>query len=317
VIHIFTNAKHKGDIHHKHLLFISLFVIVLFASLSVYRLTVNVSASSLEEVVHVGSETELRAAINNAPLDTPIIVVLDKDIKFTRDSLVIGANQDITLTSNNKTTKYYRLFGAENKNTIIVEGKSTLKLDGIVITHVKNSGGTNRGVYVEEDGCLILYSGEITDNILYAHDIRGGGVYNLGVFEMYGGKISKNYVSNYSSGGGVYNDGIFTMYGGEITNNTAIMKGGGVCNTYRGTFTMQGGKITDNDGGHMGGGVWNAGIFDKRGGNISGNTAAEGNNVYPIENNNWLSIPTICVGVMCIVAIVVGSLFLYFKKYKK
>ena len=312
-----TNVKTLLSVGHKRLLFVSLLLIVaILASLCVCTLTVGVRVSSLEGAVHVGSEMELRAALNNTPPDTPVVIVLDRDIRLTKDSLVIGANKNITLTSGNKITEEYcKLFGAEDVSTIVVEGNGTLKLDGIIVTHTK----PGRGVSVEESGCFILYSGEITGNTLYAREVSGGGVYNLGVFEMYGGKISKNYVSNYSFGGyggGVHNNGIFTMYGGEITNNTAIMYGGGVCNTYCGTFTLFDGKITDNDGGHLGGGIYNAGTFNKLGGNISGNIAAEGNNVYPLENNDWLSNAIICVGVVGIVVGVAGYSFLCFKRRK-
>ena len=271
---------------------------------------------SVEEAVHVGSEIELRTAINNTAPNIPLTIALDKDVRLTKGALIVGVDQIIILISGGEVVGGCKLFGVEGVSTIVVEGNGTLKLDGVVVTHTK----PGRGVYVEESGCLILYSGEITGNTIYVREVSGGGVYNLGVFEMYGGKISKNYVSNYSLisgyGGGVYNNGTFTMYGGEITNNTAIMHGGGVYNTYCGTFTMFDGKIADNDGGHLGGGIYNAGTFNKFGGNISGNIAAEGNNVYPIENNDdGLPKAIVCAGVV-VIAVGVVSLFLYFKRYK-
>ncbi len=73
----------------------------------------------------------------------------------------------------------------------------------------------------------------------------GGGIYNHGTVNFYGGSITENSVTG--AGSGVMNSGTITMYGGAITKNTVTTSnssGGAVYNT--GTFTMLGGSITDN-----------------------------------------------------------------------
>jgi len=227
----------------------------------------------------VGNETELRAAINNAPTKKSYTIALNNDIALSVSSLTIPANKDITLTSNSK-NEYYKLF-----NGIIVESGGVLKFEGIIVTNSSSSGVT-----VKENGLFILYSGEISGNSGYTHmwgpgmfSTYGGGVYNNGTFEMHGGKISGNQASIVAShsegyGGGVYNGGIFKMYGGAISNNYAENSGGGVYNL--GTFTISGGEITGNRATFTGG-VTNSGTFERLGGVISGNS---GGDVYPSDN---------------------------------
>jgi len=150
-------------------------------------------------------------------------------------------------------------------------------------------------------GEFVLVSGQISGNTIAngrsggGYYGSGGGVYNLGVFRMFGGEISNNnalasYGYSYShgavynpgSGGGVYNweGGVFELFGGSITNNVA-MAGGGVCNG--GNFTMFGGLIAKNTSTDdtpkpyyyhsWGGGVYNFGSFIMSGGLITQNIA--------------------------------------------
>jgi hypothetical protein len=285
-------GKFKRGLHCFHnrkiWVFVSLlFIITLFSSclVSVFSVISPFVLSASDRVVK--NEIELRNAINNAPSKTSIIITLDTDISLS-SALVISANKDITLTGN-KVIGYYKLIGVDGESTISVDGGGMLKLDGIVITHEKDKAGS--GVTVDSGGTLILYSGEISGNTVYGRGMPalvggyssyGGGVYNSGAFEMYGGKISGNFAS-VGKGGGVYNSGTFKLSGGEISNNTADTAvfteseytghGGGVYNS--GTFAMSDGKITRNTA--SGGGVYNYGTFELMGGEISGNT---GSGVY-------------------------------------
>ena len=134
-----------------------------FASLCVYTLTVDVNTSSLDDVgdvsvgkvVQVNSETELRSVINNTASNTPTIIALDNNIYLAKGSLVIGANQEITLTSGHKTMEYCKLVGAEGVSTIFVGGNGTLKLDGIIVTHTKSGGRLGGG------GCMLKKMGDL------------------------------------------------------------------------------------------------------------------------------------------------------------
>ena len=131
----------------------------------------------------------------------------------------------------------------------------------------------------------------------------GGGVWNNGVFVMFGGSIAGNHTNG--GGGGVYNTGVaydehghpienaepdenrgfFELNNGSILCNLAS-NGGGVFND-RGTFFMNNGEISSNQvnasepelvehGWHShGGGVYNedGGTFEMNGGVISNNQA--------------------------------------------
>lgn len=251
VICMFTEVRTRLGGHRKCLLFVSLLFVVLFTSLSVYLLTVTVEASSLDGTEHVKTERELKAAINNAALDTFVVIALDNDISLT-EPLTISGNKNITLTSN-KTTGFYKLSGTTNfENTgplIILDDNGVLRLAGIIVTHARDFSGN--GVVVNRGCTLIMVSGKISGNSdTYVYSTSGtllggcgGGVINYGNFTMFGGEISGNIVSRY--GGGVYNTGTFVMLGGVIVGNIAWDRGGGVYNE-RGTFDREGGVILGN-----------------------------------------------------------------------
>ena len=342
----------KGfGVSYRFLLFVSLLCVVLVSSL-VTSSFVNVSVgASLENTVYVKNEEELKNAINNMFNKKALTITLDNDIVLAEE-LKIPADRDITLVSN-KITGFYKLIGAEYRRTVFVDGGGVLKLDGIIVTHTKPANSVGGGVYVEEGGRLVLYSGEISDNHAvdgggpFSSGAAGGGVCNFGVFEMHGGKILGNHVtgmgsSGGGSGGGVFNVGVFTMFGGEIANNIAHVSGGGVHNT--GVFTMSGGEIINNHAENWGGGVSTFGTFERLGGVISGNTAGvNGNNIHPDDYNSdssngngndsnggssnssagladdksfsLRSIILTCIGILVIViGIVIAVLFVYFKK---
>jgi len=291
-----VNVKSKLCVSHRSLLLTSLLVVILasFCFISVLN-DVSLFALGVSDKI-VNNESELRSAVNNAAGST--IVALNKDIVLT-GSLNITNNKDITLTSS-KTVGYYKLIGAEGMSTIFVAGGSVLKLDGVIVTHVNDAGKVGGGVYVEANGLLIMYSGEISGNTVRGYGISflmggdssyGGGVYNSGVFELYGGKIFGNLAS-VGMGGGIANNGTFKMFGGEISNNNATTAfftdsetlgyGGGVYSM--GTFSMSGGAISGNTA-QYGGGVYSYnGIFESLGGVISGNTASAYNDVYPSDS---------------------------------
>ncbi|MDR0373857.1 MAG: hypothetical protein LBI79_10015, partial [Nitrososphaerota archaeon] len=235
--------------------------------------------TSLEDALHVGNETELRAAVDNAEAGVHIVIALDRDITIT-EQLDISDNKNITLTSNSA-TEFFKLSRSAlgtGGGTIGVWAESTLELAGIIVTHVQGTGG---GVVVTPGCTLTLSSGEISGNGPFIGSV-GGGVVNLGHFIMTGGTISDNSIGR-SAGGGVYNTGNFTMTGGTITNNIGglLCLGGGVYNE-GGNFSMYGGAISGNNIGLHGGGVYNnGGNFNMFGGVISGNTAyVYGGGVY-------------------------------------
>ena len=135
------------------------------------------------------------------------------------------------------------------------------------------------GVLNNVTATFIINDGNIADNTTSGNMATGvgGGVYNIGTLEMYGGSITGN--SAYE-GGGVYNTGTFGMYDGSIAGNTATDNGGGVYNIDIGigigTLEMYGGSITDNMAKNNGGGVYNGGTFKMSGRpQVTGNTKSK------------------------------------------
>ncbi len=201
------NTNAKLPVSCKSLLFGSLLVVVLVSScfVSVYDGVSFFVLGASDKIV--SNEKELRSAINSG-LSKKITIALDNDITLENKALIIPADKDITLTSN-KASKYYKLIGTPFFCTIEVEAGGVLRLDGIVVTHA--NGDFGMGLYVHEEGRLVMYSGEISgnnagqhyDEIGYAYEAQGGGVINRGTFEMYDGVISNNNVHLYGSAGGV------------------------------------------------------------------------------------------------------------------
>jgi len=264
------SGKPKTGSQRRTLLIVSLIVVIVVLVSSIVYL-------SLDNGVVVNNEMELRDAVNVAVENQ--VIKLGNDITLT-ESLDISANKEITLTSK-RSTEFFKLIGADGKNTITVNSNGLLRLDGIIVTHEGNGSGS--GIFVEPDGTLIMIDGEITGNNGWRGSLgnaggAGGGVYNCGVFTMFGGVISGNTAT---IGGGVLivPGGVFGMEGGVVSDNKADY-GGGVC--IDGTFNMYGGTITNNVATYHGGGVYNGhpGTFNKFDGEIFNNTAYIGDDVH-------------------------------------
>ncbi|MDR2047957.1 MAG: hypothetical protein LBP69_00735, partial [Treponema sp.] len=137
----------------------------------------------------------------------------------------------------------------------------------------------------------------------------GGGVYNDGVFTMRGGEIRRNKATGdyYAGrGGGIFvgREKSFLFSGGRIEENDAEKEGGGIyadagsaieCVPFypavivknsaaygggiyiqQASVVMQSGSIAENKAVYLGGGVdVDGGIFEMRGGEISGNRVEE------------------------------------------
>ncbi|MCL1965570.1 MAG: hypothetical protein FWF62_00235 [Candidatus Bathyarchaeota archaeon] len=130
--------------HNWFLLVTSLLFVVLFSSLFVGVFMNGANGASLENVIHFKNEDELKNAVNKV-YSKEVTIALDNDVTLTNDPLTISANKDVTLRSN-KVTGFYKLIGASDKNTIVVEDGGVVRLDGIIVTHKKGVIGC--GVYV-------------------------------------------------------------------------------------------------------------------------------------------------------------------------
>ncbi|MDR1992077.1 MAG: InlB B-repeat-containing protein [Nitrososphaerota archaeon] len=263
--------------------FVSLLTILLFSSLPP-KLLLTHAETSIDNTIHVKTETELKNAVNNAAPKTHVTITLDGDITTT-ERLDITSGKNITLTSNSD-TQFFKLAITPlgiGEMTIGIWDGSILEIDGIIVTHTKGAGN---GISVASGGTLIFSSGEISGNGAIV-GTGGAGVYNEGNFTMSGGVISGNTIGR-SAGAGVLNTGNFIMTGGVIIDNAAtggMSRGGGVYNS-GGNFTMVDGEISSNTASIDGGGVYNSGgPFKLLGGVISSNTAMQGGGVYNYDNN--------------------------------
>ena len=245
----------------------------------------------------INKEEDLKNVIANG------YYYLNKDIELTEtweitvDKIYICLNGHDIIGPNGSDTiivnKQLRLVDCKGDSTDGEYGK---------ITH--KTGENGRGVKVNKDGILYMYSGAISGNTVVGNDTTsaaGGGVWFNGKFCMYGGEISGNTVKKGSSskgsatGGGVFvDDGTFEMTGGEISKNTAESEGGGVYTSRFTTFNMKGGTIggeseSDANTAPAGGGVYaNMSYFNMSGGKISNNKGTDGGGayVYFLDRNN-------------------------------
>ena len=166
-------------------------------------------------------------------------------------------------------------------NKIEITGTVTICLNGQTI----QSTAADQSVFeIADGGTLTLTDCTSNPGTVTHSNGTGSGVYVLGggTFDLYGGKITGNTVTNEGGGVCVAATGEFNMHGGEISVNTATNYGGGVYVRDGGKFTMTGGaKISGNTAAY-GGGVYVHGTFNMSGGaKISGNTApSNGGGVY-------------------------------------
>lgn len=281
------SVKPKSSSHgsrRRFLLIVSLIlVVVLISSLFVYVFVVDNKG-----VIHVKSEVELRRAIDGVKFSESAIIAFDRDVSLI-GTLIVPVGRDITLVSS-KGDGFFKLFGPNGDTVLRVESGGVLRLDGIIVTHANGINGN--GVEVNVGGTLIMLDGEISNNICETFGGLGGGVNNMGTFELYGGKISDNIFSLNGAGVSNSNTAVFKMFGGVISNNTSLHScGGGVSSS--GTFVMSGGVISGNIAksvySGLGGGVYLSwGTFEMSGGEISGNVAREGGGVYLCKDTfNW------------------------------
>jgi len=154
--------------------------------------------------------------------------------------------------------------------------------DGEISDNDAHQGG---GVRIN-DGTFTMHSGIISYNRAVlgitgagASLNMGGGVSNLGTFNMLGGLVNNENIA--ALGGGVENRGLFNIQGGAISDNVAIY-GGGVENLN--VFNMRGNAVISGNEAQWGGGVENLGLFNMEGGRISGNMAHHADGGGGVEN---------------------------------
>jgi hypothetical protein len=220
------------------------------------------------------------AIINDADagteIDPTVVYVVADKVPVTGNAAVSNKHIKLTVLGDGAKTVERAssftngsLFSVNAGASLVLDaGNGSLALDGKNIAAaaplVTVSGGT---LTMGERVALRNNNNNAPNNT-----VNGGGVLiDGGIFEMTGGTISGNTVSQ-NSGGVRVNGGSFTMSGGTISGNTANYDSGGV-RVNGGSFKMTGGMISSNTAKSNGGGVlvYNGATFTMEGGTISGN----------------------------------------------
>lgn len=231
---------------------------------------------------------------------------LTADVVITKQATMDGGNVVLCLNGHTVTTK---------------EGSSLrfyyLKADArLSITDCSHKPGTMTGATrsavmtenVETSAPVFsLYNGILTGN----EGETGGGAVLLqgkGVFNMYGGQLTKNTVGGSMGGGAVFQygtDTVFNLYDGVISENSAtvlerkddkgvstFVGGNGGAVYGRGIVNICGGSVTGNAAGAHGGAIYMAtgSQFSMTGGTVSNNTAAKyGGGLYLLKQEVLLT----------------------------
>lgn len=123
-----------------------------------------------------------------------------------------------------------------------------------------------------DGGLLCIYGGNFVGN---GADYGGAVCINGdGRMEMYGGRFCGNLAS--VRGGGIFvQKGKLLLKNGSVSENRAARNGGGIEVGTEGVFEMRGGFVTGNEAQTGSGGIENLGKFDMYGGTVSENSATE------------------------------------------
>lgn len=169
---------------------------------------------------------------------------------------------------------------------------SVFKMHGGTISNNEVAGGNGGGVLITDALSVAIEGGTISGNTA---DRLGGGVYIGGSapFSMKKVNITGNKAA---AGGGIYfaNGNTVDIYSGAVSNNVASVAGGGVeMNSSTGVFNMRGGVISGNKvtGGNGGGVLISAAAsVNVMAGTINDNTASgSGGGIY-IGGNTAFSV---------------------------
>ena len=221
------------------------------------------------------------AWLNSAAMsDSVYLLEVRADETINAHNLYYTGRENITI----------KLTGIDSEQIITLSGQGSLFTVGESVTLELHKNITLKGhdsnnaalVTVNSGGTLLMENGSaITGNTNTSGRLssHGGGVFVNGegaYFEMLGGIITGNSISNASGGGvGVINNATFSMKDGTISGNSAFSGGAVLVYTNSASFTMSGGTIRDNFASNYGGGIYvhSDAAITMSGGEISNNSA--------------------------------------------
>ena len=195
-----------------------------------------------------GNYTALSAAldaIGTASGDYTVSITANQDL----GPRVIAPGQNITLASGNSGAYNVRLSSAGALFTISASSSLTLQ-NGVTLIGRPNH--IRPVVYVESSGIFNMRGGKITGNDVSNPNAAGGayraggvGVEGGGTFNMYGGEISGNSLYGVAgpvggAGGVLMSGGVFNMYGGTISGNKNSVEAASIGNGAGGVYISDG-----------------------------------------------------------------------------
>ena len=182
-----------------------------------------------------------------------------------------------------------------NGGGVYVSENATFKLVGgsVYGNKAKNGGG----IYTE--GAVIVSSGSIYGN---EASENGGGIHvgstarcSVSSTCVIGGSTAAE-ANKAVNGGGIFNDGEMQIYGGKICGNSATSYGGGVYVNSSASINMTGGTIGGANGSYKNSAVYGGGVYSKgkvylEDGSISYNSASTyGGGIYSDGSTAYFSI---------------------------
>ena len=200
----------------------------------------------------VSNYDELVNAISGAQDGVQKEILLGQDIATNKMvSIPVGKNIQIDLGG--------KAIINSNNCVFLVDGILTLTGEGTVTGH------ENAAVWVQASAEFFL-SGNVC--ISDSTGSYAGGIYNVGITTLSGGRIEDcTAASGYS--GGIYNGGTLYFYAGTIARCVGRW-GGGVFNT--GTMQLSGGRIVECSASQLGGGIYNNDVLEIYEGEVNNNT---------------------------------------------
>lgn len=197
-------------------------------------------------------------------------IIFDKKLSYGSDKFKINGEDYVTIIGDGN---YYLDNDIISSITLRTTGTVNLCLNGHVI---QNNSFTSSTVIKVESGTLNIYDcpNDIPHKFIPTDGDQwkwNNGTNDEKAVTIIGGVITSHLPSDPIDGGGIFNNGELNLYGGTIIGNIA-QNGGGVYNAEGSQMTLYGGKIIGNRALYGGGGIDNHGILKIFGGEISSNS---------------------------------------------
>jgi len=263
----------------RHVLVVSLFLIVLGAALPSSATTYKVT-SLVDNSSSLTTAGTLRYSLANAASGDTIVFsvtgTINLDCTDPGDGpLVISQNVTISGPGAAKLAISGGLPSATACQVFVVNAAVTATISGVTIENgICNSGTCLSGGGIQNSGTLTVSNSTLSGNSAGVGQL-GGGIFNEGgsTLTVSNSTLSGNSGGAYhgNGGGGIFNDtGTVTVSSSNLSANSAD-EGGGIYND--GTLTVSNSTLSANTAVNQGGGILNAGTLTVSDSTLSGNSS--------------------------------------------